>query len=459
MAIQFVLTDAGITELTNATGANPLNITEIAIGTGKYTASSDQSALVSETKRLTSLAGTVLSDHAISVTLKDETSDSYAVSEIGLFSETGTLFAVYSNATDFIEKTSESSLLIDVDIHFQNEDVTNLNFGDTNFSNPSASETVKGVVKLSDTDMAKEGINDATAMTPKKVVQAIQRYADTQRKNLLINGGFDVWQRDVSHTIQYGYTADRWYAECATVAATISKPSSNTLRMTKLSGETNYCAIGQRVELGTRAIAGKKMVLSFKARTSVAGEVPIVFYYNGYGDVIQKSVNMTTDWQRFEVEFDFTGITTSDDYCVPQWRLTDSQFATNDWIELQEVQLEHGEKATDFEWMHYGEIAHLCFRYFFKTKGVNHVIAGTAYRSGNDTAFFNYTLPTKMRTAPTISGEWKVSIDNSEPSIFVPNSYNVTNNVLSLGAPGSSGVSSDQDIAIYAVNIEFDAEL
>ena len=116
MALEIIITDAGLTEIINAnnTGTAPVEIAEIGVGTGKYTPSAAQTALTGEIKRLSTIAGEVVADDTIHVTIKDETSDAYAVSELGLYTQSGTLFAVYSDPLqDFIEKAS-SRLSVDI---------------------------------------------------------------------------------------------------------------------------------------------------------------------------------------------------------------------------------------------------------------------------------------------------------------------------------------------------------
>lgn len=182
MSIQFIVTDVGLAELTNATntGTDPVTISHIALGAGTYTANKTQTALVNQIKQVATISGTVVSDNAISVNLRDESIDTYSVSEIGLITENGTLFAVYSDVNGvFIEKTEESTLMIDVDILFSNIDANTLTFGDTNFTNPNASETVKGVAEIATQTETDTGTDDIRFVTPKKLNSWLKQATET----------------------------------------------------------------------------------------------------------------------------------------------------------------------------------------------------------------------------------------------------------------------------------------
>ncbi|MBD3611116.1 MAG: hypothetical protein HUJ13_01605 [Hydrogenovibrio crunogenus] len=166
MALQITVTDAGRAEMS----AGGIQITEVGLGSGKYAADPAQTALQNETKRLSSISGLVISNDTIHITIKDDTADIYAVSELGLYTASGTLFAVYSDqANDFIEKLSGSTLMLAVDIKLSNIDVSNISFGSTDFANPPASETVSGVAKAATQSDTDTGTDDTKFITPKKL--------------------------------------------------------------------------------------------------------------------------------------------------------------------------------------------------------------------------------------------------------------------------------------------------
>lgn len=181
-SLQITITDAGRAEVINAAnnGTAPITITQVGVGTGQYSPDPAATALQAELKRLDTISGTVVADDTISVTITDESNDAYTVNEFGLYTGSGTLFAVYSHPTDsVVQKSTSGNLLMTVDVVLSTLDATNLTFGDTSFSNPPASETVKGVIELADEAEALEGLDDVRAMTPLKVLQAINGLFDS----------------------------------------------------------------------------------------------------------------------------------------------------------------------------------------------------------------------------------------------------------------------------------------
>ncbi len=174
--LQITITDAGRAEIINATntGTNPVLIAEVGMGSGKYAPDPAQLALVTETKRLATISGVAVSPDTIHVTIRDETADAYNVSEIGLYTAAGTLFAVYSDPlNDFLQKTAGSTLLLSVDIVLGTLDATAITFGDTSFANPPASETVPGVALIASQIETDTGTDDAKLITSKKLQQKI----------------------------------------------------------------------------------------------------------------------------------------------------------------------------------------------------------------------------------------------------------------------------------------------
>lgn len=121
MSISIKITDAGIAEIINAshTGTDSVKIVSIGLGSGQYDIDTAQTALQDEFKRLTATASSNVSDKTIRVQATDTSSESYSVYELGLYTESGTLFAVYSQTAPIIEKSS-TSVKFEFDLEFSN---------------------------------------------------------------------------------------------------------------------------------------------------------------------------------------------------------------------------------------------------------------------------------------------------------------------------------------------------
>lgn len=179
-----VITSAGLAEIINAehNGTAPVLIKSIGYGTGQYKATASQTKLQKEFKRLTSLSGGAVGDQTIHITSLDSSADSYTVYEIGLFTDKGTLFAVYSQTIPILQKASQSQSLLAVDIITSAFDATSIVFGDTNFHNPPATTSTLGVVELATDAEVSAGTDASRVVTPSTLSR---RTATTSRTGLI----------------------------------------------------------------------------------------------------------------------------------------------------------------------------------------------------------------------------------------------------------------------------------
>lgn len=167
-SIQVVITDAGIAEVTNAesTGTAPVVLSHIGFGSGQYSATKGQTALKSEFKRLETSGGVSVADNAIHVSIHDSSDDEYTVYEMGVFTQSGTLFAVYSQSTPIIEKSTVSHALISLDVVLSNVNPQSITVGDTDFVLNSATTEQQGIVELATADEVIAGSDAHRAVTP-----------------------------------------------------------------------------------------------------------------------------------------------------------------------------------------------------------------------------------------------------------------------------------------------------
>lgn len=175
MAIEFIVTDAGRAEVLNSdqNGWGPVEITEIALGSGSWTPTPAATSLQSEIKRLTAIAGGASSPTILHVNSADRSTDDYEAFEVGLYLDSGTLFAIASQPIAIVSKSASSSAYVSADIEMTGQVTPAMvTFGDTNFVWNAASETVEGLVKLATDEDVKEGIGTGVVTAEQTTVFA-----------------------------------------------------------------------------------------------------------------------------------------------------------------------------------------------------------------------------------------------------------------------------------------------
>jgi hypothetical protein len=99
--------------------------------------------------------------------------------------------------------------------------------------------------------------------------------------NLIINGGFDFWQRGTTSAAN-GYLSDRWYSFGAFQAAVTSQEPGSAdadtenkyfLKMTAQANTEDFL-LYQVIE-DVQTLAGQKLTIQFKHRTDVAGSIKV----------------------------------------------------------------------------------------------------------------------------------------------------------------------------------------
>jgi hypothetical protein len=243
--------------------------------------------------------------------------------------------------------------------------------------------------------------NDASALTTGTL--PVERVPYVGRRNLIINGGFQVWQRSTSGSGNGYKSADRWYnnfynsGTCTTSIRTDATGQNFTtyarVEQSSAGVENDMQAIFQNIE-GTYAV-GKTITVSFTARASKTLATCRVRQCFS----TPQTFTLTTDWQRFT----FTGTAVA---YGSNTRVNIDLGLNNDtwYADIAEVQLEVGSVATPFEHRSYGEELALCQRYYYQIgDGSNSEIVGVGGNFGTDWAYFSGAFPTTMRTTPTVS--------------------------------------------------------
>jgi hypothetical protein len=170
-----LITSAGLREVVNAEhdGTAPIKLTQIAFGTGKYVPSAERTSLEAEFKRFDAISGGAVGDNVLHVSARDASSETYVVYEIGLFTESGTLFAVCSDEMPLIQKSARSQALLSIDMAVVGFSAESIVLGDTNFLNPPATTTTAGVVYLASDSDIEEGTSISKVVTAKALKNAL----------------------------------------------------------------------------------------------------------------------------------------------------------------------------------------------------------------------------------------------------------------------------------------------
>lgn len=168
MSLTLIVTDAGRAALVDAAtaGTLPVLISEIGVTETAVVADAAATDLAYEIKRLDTLRGAALAADTIHFTVADDSTDVYALRGFALYLDDGTLFALYGQADPIMAKTADTSLLIAADVTFADIDVTDLTFGDTDFSARPATDTYAGIVELATDVEAIAGTDAERVITP-----------------------------------------------------------------------------------------------------------------------------------------------------------------------------------------------------------------------------------------------------------------------------------------------------
>ena len=225
------------------------------------------------------------------------------------------------------------------------------------------------------------------------------------RKNLLINGGFDVWQRGTSFNVGnvYKYTADRWYAYCPRMGeGTIFERGSFAIGQTDVPSNPSYylrCTmdVGPVTPAGTLQykipnvafLSGREVTLSFYAKADAAKYIAVnaIQYFGSGGSSDAKAYDyaekttLTTSWVRKSFTFTMPSVSgktigTGDTYTAIYIFMSYDgtpisgypsgyEMVTQEGVfDFANVQLEFGDTATNFEYRHPAEELALCQRYY-----------------------------------------------------------------------------------------------
>ena len=340
------------------------------------------------------------------------------------------------------------------------------------------------------------------AETPQEQFQLI----GAGRRNILINGGMQVWQRGTgSQAVSSGdyALADRWKYYMYGATATASQQSF-TVGQTSVpsepeyflrtsvsanSGVSDYCILTQHIE-GVRTAAGQTVTVSFWAKSSVNGnQIGVEFNqsFGGGGSARvtttggSEAVILSTEWQKYTVTKQIGSIAgktigSSDFFEFYFWMSSGSTYDARSAeignqsgdFDITGVQLELGKVATPFEHRSYGEELALCQRYFYRHADYyNRRTVAASFRTTATDVEGVVTFPNTMRTVPTFiatSGtdyyrDYCLNNGTNLTSVSAHNIY-LNNAVLQwTGFSRTAGQAGYMRTNNAGATVDFDAEL
>jgi hypothetical protein len=262
------------------------------------------------------------------------------------------------------------------------------------------------------------------AMLAADTVAEQQALIGVGRRNLVMNGGFDVWQRGTTVTTAsnsyQNFTSDRWSAY---FAGTYSKQTTtlpngdyvNYFRGVLGTTGDNRININHFIENGNSILSGKYITVSFWLKASVIdSQVNVKIQttsgstFSSYTVIANKYIETSLDWKKYEITLkcnnDIANIGARA-HGLLEIDGVDGSWANGTTFEIAQVQMELGKVATPFEHRSYGEELALCQRYFEKlaTNGENDAnrYNGIAWATNNLNVFIPFLVA--KRSAPTVS--------------------------------------------------------
>lgn len=256
------------------------------------------------------------------------------------------------------------------------------------------------------------------------------------RRNLLINGSFDVWQRGTTLSSS-GFLADRWYINASSGSTQHSRQDFAPGQLEVEGNPKHFLRMGinssgtrqliQKVE-DIRQFENTTLTYSFWARADKTLTPTIRFYsiYDGSSSGLSyaEKVTINTEWQKFTVTGSvgsFSGKTIGASSCLQ----VDFTFFDDFTYEFDfaQAQLEFGKVATPFEHRSYGEELALCQRYYWEAD-VNNSYYAFPIRGASDNNNFRILFlhpPVTMRVPPSLSqAAWAGTLATTAPDAILP---------------------------------------
>ncbi len=169
------LTDAGFAALRAASGTNAIVIAQLGLSARAVAMAPTLTVLPDEHRRLTTVSGAAVDDRTIHLTARDASDATYVVRSIGLYLDTGTLFAAYSQPDPIFEKARVATYMQAIDLRLQPGDAALIRFGDANFLYPPATKETRGVAEIATEAEVDGALDDTRIVSPLGLARRIAK--------------------------------------------------------------------------------------------------------------------------------------------------------------------------------------------------------------------------------------------------------------------------------------------
>lgn len=312
-------------------------------------------------------------------------------------------------------------------------------------------DVANGAVGISDSEITDK-------RTQVELSEMLDSYITGKRRQAIINGNFDIWQRGTDEAWSSGYiAADKWRGSNTTAVAvgTMARQEFTAGQTDVPNNPRYYCeiditdvngataiALQHRIE-DVRTFGGKFITLSFYAKADAALDVVSSFtQYFGSGGSTLVSIDgdthsLTTSWQKFTVTVFVPSISgktigSGEDHYL-QLNL-DFPTSGTYTIDIAQVQINEGTYALPFMTKTATQELTECLRYCYvhqSDSDATSKLLGVGLAATTTVVQVPYQLPQPMRKTPSLTGtaaDWKVS-DGI-------NAYDVTSLTLQSGFTG-----------------------
>jgi hypothetical protein len=236
----------------------------------------------------------------------------------------------------------------------------------------------------------------------------------TSNRNVVINGGFDVWQRGTTSTVtSKTYVADRWARDIPTGGTQSQETDVPSVQYRyswkHVASATNaYMQSGQQIEYqNCKQFQNQVTTISFwaKAVNSNAGSTALTVRTRTIAGVdgaclftgtnVDTSVTLTTSWARYTV-----ARTMPATFGSASIELGLGSHVSGDGIFVTGLQWELGSVATPFEFEDFSTTLAKCQRYYHNNP---YLLLGAQNGGFGNSYTTNVFFPVEMRATPTIT--------------------------------------------------------